>query len=82
MKLSTSLLVICLVVVGYFLSPPFVGYAYLTLDPTTSKYPWLLNALAAFYTPTEALREHFPPYQSYLELVAQALNLSAKHSAP
>lgn len=76
MKTSTTLVVILAVVVGYFLSPPFVAYVYFGIDPTGSKHLWLLNAMTAFYGPSEALAEAFPPYLAYLQAAANAINLS------
>jgi hypothetical protein len=75
MKTSTTLMFVLVALLGYMLSPPFVGYVYISIDPTASKYPGLMYGLATFYAPLETLGEIFSPYRSFIEMIARNLGI-------
>lgn len=71
----TGAAVALLLVVTYFLSPPFVIWGFVRLGPRFSMEPMVRNSFDAFYRPAFWLMDHCRLYEDLLLAEAKLIGL-------
>lgn len=75
MKPSITLLVICLVVMGYLLSPPAALWA-MKRYPTVYEQPAIEKISRILYAPTDYLFDTCGPYRDLVTIMSARLGMS------